>query len=186
MGYIMSMEGPAEPPTVLPHATVTSKLLVTWAIDDSEVLISDSPHTIIGALSFDDPGIPIAEMANLRRTLRLSDDFEFKWNSKIRDPQQREIVSSVFLRILTQSVGLVTIVEGRDKQRAAQLLVRQICDFHDSATIPLLIFDENIVIDKRRFRRHLLDSDDERVRSALFVDTRSDLNDLVQCADLFA
>lgn len=157
-----------------------------WAVDDSELMIEGKPHTLLGAVSFHRPWAVLQGMHDLRRYLKLPDDFEFKWNSKIDSPEARKVVSDTFLRILSPSVGVLTVAEGRDHQKAAELLARQIVDFQEPNMVPMVLMDTGILKKPVAFRQFLNRSSDEQLRFLQFATVNSSLNDLVQCADLFA
>ncbi len=159
---------------------------VLWAVDDSELTIEGKAHTLLGAVSFSHPWPVCNGMAELRNHLNLPDDFEFKWNSRIARPADREKVSEMFLRILARSVGVVTVVEGRDHQKGAELLAQQIADFQQPRTASLALMDNGIVKKPFEFRRFLNQSTDDNLRYFQFASVDSSLNDLIQCADIFA
>lgn len=75
---------------------MTDSTFFTWAIDDSDVLISEIPHTLLAAVSFADPLRTVRAMAELRRDLNLPANFEFKWNGRLDDAHSRHKVSEGF------------------------------------------------------------------------------------------
>jgi hypothetical protein len=158
---------------------------IVFAVDDSEVIINDVRHTILAAVSFNDPTAAVDRMAALRETLGVAPDFEFKWNQRVGDATNRHTISDAFQGILSESIGLLTIAEGTDRQQAAELLTAQIADLIDGSILPFVIFDEGIVRDEVSFRRHLL-AGSSTLRRTQVSSARSFANDLVQCADLFA
>jgi hypothetical protein len=157
-----------------------------FAVDDSEVEIRGVRHTILAAIGFNDPTTAIDEMGRLRADLGVAADFEFKWNRQFENPDHRRVVSDGFQNILAESIGLVTITEGTDRQHAAELLAVQIADLVEEPVLPIVIFDEGIIRDAAAFRRFLLEARNDAIRRLQVATARSFANDLVQCADLFA
>ena len=157
-----------------------------FAVDDSEVMIDHSRHTILAALSFREPAEAVDRMAKLRAELALEPDFEFKWNQQGLARDQRDRVADEMRQILCDSFGLLVVSEGTDRQKAAELLAVQIGDLIDGEIVPFVIFDEGIIRDQRSFRRFLTTSGDSSLQRMQFSSARSFAHDLVQCADVFA
>jgi|ERR1051325_1112121 hypothetical protein len=157
-----------------------------FAVDDSEVLISGMPHTLLAALSFDEPAKIVDKLAELRANLDLGMEFEFKWNQRGLASDVRAKIAVELRAALWNSFGLLTIVEGQDRQRAAGYLAEQIADLVEGDVVPFVTFDENIVRDHRAFRSFLLESGRQPMQRMQFSTARSFAHDLVQCADVFA
>ena len=156
------------------------------AVDDSEVEIRGVRHTILAAVGFKDPVTAIDEIGHLRASLGVAADFEFKWNRRFDDPAHRRIVSDGFQKILSESIGLVMITEGTDRQDAAEHLAVQIADLVEDPVLAVVVFDEGIIRDATGFRRFLLGAGSDTLRRIQVATARSLANDLVQCTDLFA
>lgn len=159
---------------------------VTFAVDDSEVMIKGSRHLLLAAVAFHEPTSAVDAMARLRREVNVADDFEFKWNQKELPADAREKVADELRQVIGGAFGVVTLIEGTDRQRAAELLCEQIGELIEGDVLLSVVFDEAILRDERSFRRYLLASQQDAVRRIQFSVARSFAHDLVQCADLFA
>jgi hypothetical protein len=157
-----------------------------FAVDDSEVMIGGSRHLLLAAISFHEPASSVDAMRRLRREVNVSPDFEFKWNQQELSAEAREKIADELRQVVGGAFGVVTLVEGTDRQRAAELLCEQIADLIEGDVVPCIVFDEAIIRDERRFRQYLVASPRDAVRRTQFSVARSFAHDLVQCADLFA
>jgi hypothetical protein len=95
--------------------------------------------------------------------------------------------------LLHESIPLIVINEGRDKQQAAERSTAQIVDFirlHPYALAQgecvKLMFDEGIIENEIRYQQTLRDSTEPSIASAKFVSVRSHENAVIQLADVLA
>src|SRR5690349_17210214 len=103
---------------------------MVFGIDDSDIEIDGSPHTIIAALGVRTPQLLESAIAKLKGEFGVGPTDEIKWNGMAPIPQRaREGLSQELMILLRESVPLVTINEGRDKKFAAERTVEQIAEF---------------------------------------------------------
>lgn len=133
-----------------------------FGIDDSEIDIEGRPHTLLAAIGVRNPEALESTLAVLKRDFGLNATDEVKWNGMPPLAQKaREELSQELMALLHDSVPLVAITEGRDKNQAAQASARQIADFLAASSFPAsreiihLLFDESIIDDPIEFKRHL-------------------------------
>ena len=90
---------------------------MVFGIDDSEILIAGRVHTILASIGVNKPSEFSDALSKLKSDFGLNDTDEVKWNGMKAVPQRkREELSQELMILLQESVPLITIVEGRDKQ----------------------------------------------------------------------
>lgn len=162
---------------------------MVFGIDDSEIEICGSPHTILAAVG-------IEEVAELERALSLvkaqfglSPRDEVKWNGMKPVPQHaREALSQELLVLLHQSTPLVNITEGRNKDVAAQNLAVQIADCMTASGSRKhieFVFDQSIISSISAFKG-FLESLPFPVSLAPVTCAHSHESAVIQLADVFA
>jgi len=104
----------------------------------------------------------------------------------------REELSQELMVLLHDSVPLVAITEGRDKNQAAQESARQIADFLAASSSSAshetihLLFDESIIDDPIEFTRHLRTLAPSPISVAEVESVHSHEHALIQIADVLA
>jgi hypothetical protein len=164
---------------------------LTFYVDDSVINIEGKPHTVLGGVSFRHLTSVALQIANLKKEVGLGVLEEIKWNTKGLSRESRYAISDGIMNIIAYGVGsraVITILEGFDKDRAAELLVTQMQDFCAGEQIPAFMaeFDENIVASQQRFGEFLRTG----LRTAAppcigFHSTTSTHNPLLQVCDIF-
>lgn len=165
-----------------------------FAVDDSEILIGERPHTILAAISFERPDETRTQIRRIKAQFGLSSDEEIKWNSpRLQNQQQREAMSEELLSVLSSSKFVATINEGTDRQAALTHLTVQIDDFlqFNSKYIPepsaiQLFCDNGIISNQSVLNQFLLQMNRPRLRLLDFRSVSSKSDELVQCADVCA
>jgi len=164
-----------------------------FAIDESEIQIEERSHTILGAIGVQDLSALGSALNKLKREFGLTPVDEVKWNGMKPMPQQsREALSQELMTVLHESVPLVVISEGRNKQVAAERLAVQITDFAGRPRSPLaaepmeLIFDEEILDDEPRYLHYLHSLAPSPVASASVASVHSHESAAIQLADVLA
>jgi hypothetical protein len=122
-----------------------------FAVDDSEVEIEGRTEAV---------GL---EMNRLKSQFGLLPTDEIKWNGMKEIPRKRrEELSDELISLLSNSVPLAVICEGRDKQNCAKRLMEQIADcFQDNPHLVTdqnsiqFIFDEGIIDDPKELQKLL-------------------------------
>jgi Protein of unknown function (DUF3800) len=165
-----------------------------FAVDDSEIEIEGRPHTILSAVGFKNPEVVESELNQLKMQFGLLSTDEIKWNGMKEIPRKgREELSEELISLLSNSVPLAVICEGRDKQNCAQHLIEQIADcLRDNPhlvtsqhTIQFL-FDEGIITYPQEFQRFLSDHPNELLNQGSLSSIDSKLSPAVQLADVYA
>jgi hypothetical protein len=165
-----------------------------FAIDDSEIEIEGRPHTILATIGVENPPAISSALSALKTQFGLSDSDEVKWNGmKPMSAKAREALSQELMVLLHDSIPLVSITEGRDKQEAARNLATQISDYYlhngNGQTEPAagleLMFDESILSDTTLFRE-FLETLCEPLRSAIVTSVHSHEHAVIQLADILA
>lgn len=169
-----------------PVVRITGVPHVLFAVDDSDVEIAGASHTLLCGVSLRDAAAVVERLRSLRHELELPADFEFKWNRRVGSPETRDAMAQAFRLVAWDALTVVTIMEGRDRQRAAMLLAEQLADLIEGSIMPIVVFDEGIISDEAEFRRALVTSLREPLRLMQVSSARSLANDFVQCADVFA
>ena len=164
-----------------------------FAIDDSDIQIEERPHTILAALGVRDSAAVESALDALKSQFGLLPTDEVKWNGMKPMPQQsREALSQELMTLLHESVPLVVISEGRNKQVAAERLAAQIADFAGKprsqlAAEPLeLIFDKGILDSELGYLQYLHTLAPSPVASASVATVHSHESAAIQLADVLA
>jgi len=167
--------------------------MMLFTIDDSEIQIEERPHTILAAIGVRDPAAVESALDKLKLQFGLLPADEVKWNGMKPMPQQsREALSQELMTLLHESVSLVIISEGRNKQVAAERLAVQIADFagrprSQLAAEPVeLIFDEEILDSELRYLQYVHTLAPSPVASANVATVHSHESAAIQLADVLA
>jgi len=132
-------------------------------------------------------------LAMLKHDFGLKASDEVKWNGMPPLPQKaREELSQELMVLLHDSVPLVVISEGCDKNRAAQASARQIADYF--AACPSLaghealdlLFDESIIDEPIEFKQYLRALSPSRIATAEVKSVHSHEHAVIQIADVLA
>jgi len=166
---------------------------VIFGIDDPEINIEGCPHTLLAAMGAHNPETLESALAVLKRDFGLNATEEVKWNGMPPLAQKaREELSQELMVLLHDSVPLVAITEGRDKNQAAQESARQIADFLAASSSSAshetihLLFDESIIDDPIEFTRHLRTLAPSPISVAEVESVHSHEHALIQIADVLA
>lgn len=165
-----------------------------FAIDDSEIQIEERPHTILAALGVQSLSVLEPALNTVKQQFGLLPTDEVKWNGMKSMPQlAREALSQELMTLLRQSVPLILISEGRNKQIAAEQVAVQIADFVGRPQSEVrvegpveLTFDEGIVDDELRHSEHLQTLSPSPVASASVTSVCSHRSPAIQLADVLA
>lgn len=166
---------------------------MVFGIDDSEILIAGRVHTILASIGVNKPSEVSDALSKLKSDFGLNDTDEVKWNGMKAVPQRkREELSQELMILLQESVPLITIVEGRDKQFAAEQLALQIKDclraqpYHLGASEAIeFVFDESILGSGSDYGAFLKASGSPLDTVSVTI-VRSYENPYVQLADILA
>lgn len=156
--------------------------------DESWIDIEGKRHLIMGAIAPYDPEWLSFQMLKLKMGLGLAPSYEVKWNMK-RDlgTETRIAVTTGVGEILNLGCdGLVSLVEGADKNHAANLLCEQIQDYCAESAFPAyaLYYDEGMIPDHERLSR-LLQADRNRPSCGGLHSVVSASEQITQCCDIF-
>ena len=155
-------------------------------IDESWIDIEDKKHLIIGGLVTREPGHLAYEVKSLKSKLGLKPFDEIKWNSAQYTEEERNRLSDGMIRIIRECTGLISIVEGTDKQKAIEFFAQQIIDYCTKNEIAdyLLALDQGLIPKKAdKLREFVTRSQPPACIGLNIVDSRYDQN--IQCADVF-
>jgi hypothetical protein len=187
------------PDTFLSFATMLFKVPLiprNWVIeaesqpvfffaDESWIEIEGKKHLVLGALGTSRPGPMANAVAQLKKDLGLEPFDEIKWNSNRYAEPLRHSIGNGILRLIPGSVGVITIVEGQDKQKAAELLASQIGDCCEYYHIPSYIvnFDHGLINSQREFADFLIRRKHPPCLGLQVLD--SSFDQLIQCTNIF-
>jgi hypothetical protein len=165
-----------------------------FAVDDSEVEIEGRVHTILSAVGFANPEAVGLEMNRLKSQFGLLPTDEIKWNGMKEIPRKRrEELSEELISLLSDSIPLAVICEGRDKQNCAKHLMEQIADcFQDSPRLLTdqhtvqFLFDEGIITNPEELQQFLSDHPNKVLNEGSISSIDSKLSPAVQLADVYA
>jgi len=158
---------------------------VFFYADESWIEIEGKKHLVLGALATSRPGPMANEVAKLKRDLGLQPFDEIKWNSGKYSETLRHGISNGILQLIPGSMGVISIVEGQDKQRAAELLATQIGDCCEYYNIPgyILNLDQGLINRQKEFTDFLGQRKRPLCLGLHVLDSSCD--QLIQCTDIF-
>lgn len=154
-------------------------------VDESWIDIEDKKHLMIGGLVTREPGHLAREVVSLKSKLRLKPFDEIKWNSAQYTQEERNRVSDGMIRIVGECTGLISIVEGTDKQKAIEFFAEQVIDYCTKNAIAdyLLALDQGLIAKPDKLREFVTRSQSPACIGVNILDSRYDQN--IQCADVF-
>jgi hypothetical protein len=165
-----------------------------FGIDDSEVEINGCHHSILAAIGVKELFAVESAFNKLKGQFGLTPSDEVKWNGmKPLSQPVREALSQELMILLHESVPLIIIKEGRNKQLAAEDIGSQIADFLKRHPYVLgaeetveLIFDEGIVADDSAYSEYLHSLSPSPIALGTFASAHSHESALIQLADVLA
>ena len=164
------------------------------AVDDSEIVIEDRPHTILAGVIFEQPDETKLQIQTIKARFGLRSDEEIKWNgARLENQQQREAMSEDLLGVLSRLKYLATVSEGANRQKALEHLTIQLDDFlqerskyNPEPTAIGLACDNGIIQSPTAYERFLRQSKSSRFALMDFESVNSQSSELIQCADICA
>lgn len=165
----------------------TSQQVAYFFIDETWLEIEGKRHIMVGALTPFSPAQVAVEMVKVKNELGFAALDEVKMNTKGLTRDLKIKLTDGVLSILWSCTGFVSIIEGNDKQKAAEMVATQLFDYCSQRNIPayVLYFDNDLVPQKRIFERF--------VKSNLVTGSNcigiqhldSSGEQLIQCCDVF-
>lgn len=154
-------------------------------VDESWIDIEDKKHLMIGGLVTKEPGHLAREVTSLKSDLGLKPFDEIKLNYGKYTEDERNRLSDGMIRIVRDCTGLISIVEGTDRQRAIEFFADQVIDFCAKNDIPdyILALDQGLVPKADRLREFVARSQPPICIGLNILDSRYDQT--IQCADVF-
>ena len=116
-------------------------------VDESWIEIEGKKHLMLGAMITEHPGRVASKVVRLKEALGLDVFDEIKWNSDRFTEIQRNKLSDGMIHIVRRCIGLISIIEGQDKQEASELITVQANDYSIAHGIPsyFLCFDNDLI-----------------------------------------
>lgn len=154
-------------------------------IDESWIDIENKKHLIIGGLITREPGHLAEKVWHLKSELGLKPFDEIKWNSAHYTEEERNRLSDGMIRIIGECTGLISVVEGTDKQTAIEFFAGQVIDYcmKQEITNYLLAVDQGLIPRADRLREFITRPQPPACIGLNILDSRLDQN--IQCTDVF-
>jgi hypothetical protein len=154
-------------------------------VDESWIEIEGKKHLIIGGLVTREPGHLSRQLISLKSDLGLKPFDEIKWNSAKYSEEERNRLSEGMICIVRQCTGLISIVEGIDRQRAIGLFAGQVIDYCAEGNSPdyVLALDQGLIPKADKLCEFLSQSQAPTCIGLNFLDSRYDQG--IQCTDVF-
>lgn len=156
-------------------------------VDETWLEIEGKKHIMVGALTPNSPAEAALEMIKVKGDLGFAPLDEVKMNTRGLTRDLKIKLTDGVLSILWGCIGFISIVEGENKQKAAEMVATQIFDYCTQSNIQayVLYFDKDLVPRGRIF--------EEYVRTQLVGDSicigiqhlDSSSEQLIQCCDVF-
>lgn len=154
-------------------------------IDESWIDIEDKKHLMIGGLVTREPGNLASEVMSLKSKLGLAPFDEIKWNSAQYTEEARNRLSEGMISIIRNTTGMISIVEGADKQKAMEFFAEQVIDYCTKNDIAnyILALDQGLIQKADKLGEFVTHSHHPACIGLNILDSRYDQN--IQCADVF-
>lgn len=154
-------------------------------VDESWINIEDKKHLVIGGLITREPGPLARRVVSLKSQLGLKPFDEIKWNSDKYTEEERHCLSEGMIRILGEYTGLISIVEGNDKQKATECFAEQVIDYCTKNEVAdyVLVLDYDLIPSADKLGDFLTRPQPPTCIGLNILDSRHDQN--IQCADVF-
>lgn len=168
---------------------IKSDKRIAWIYaDESEIEIEGKPHLIIGAIHPRDPGDLALRVFELKEKLGFRPFDEVKWNmkkTKATKEQRYALSNGILSTLMWGCTGLISIVEGRDRQRAVEYLALQICDYLKGTDAYILNLDEGLLPNPDAFIKASERDADMSPRCIGIQNIDSSKDQVLQACDIF-
>lgn len=152
-------------------------------VDETTLEIEGKKHFLIVAITFDDPQSKTTEIIKIKKALGIALSQEVKWNQQSLPAQVRYKLSDGMLSAVSDSTVLVSIIEGNDKEKACEFIVRQIADYSER---PFSVYlDRNLCPNVKKLWDFSV-SLPGPAQCVSLQEVESSREQLVQCVDVFA
>jgi hypothetical protein len=154
-------------------------------VDETFLEIEGKSHILLAAISFGEPQVAVARMLKVREDFNVPLSVEIKWNQQSLPPDLRYQISDRMLyAVAASSEGLISICEGSDKQKAAEMLLQQIAE-HSHSPFSLYL-DRDLCPDVRELWEYAQSNLVQPAACVTLQETESCRDQLMQCVDVFA
>jgi len=103
---------------------------ISFFVDETFLQIENKPHVLLACLGFRSPIKAAIEVIEAKGQADLNPDYELKWGKRdVQGKARDELTKTLFEVVGSAATAFIVLVEGSDKQEAAEILVRQILDF---------------------------------------------------------
>jgi hypothetical protein len=158
--------------------------------DESLIEIEGKRHLVLGAIATRDPGKIAQAITSAKAKVGLKPLNEIKWNMKGLSEAQRISLSSDIIEVISRTgipIGVITILEGTDKQLAATMLTNQIIDCCTDIKIPTFILNVDVDLAPRMndLEEMLCNLPADKSQCLGFQSLRSRSDQMIQCCDIF-
>jgi len=154
-------------------------------VDETSLEIEGKPHVLVAAISFSEPQVAVARILKVREDFKIPLSVEIKWNQQELPADLRYQISDRMLYAAAATAGgLVSLCEGNDKQKAAEMMLRQIADHSRSPFC--LYLDVNLCPDIKKLWQYAQSNLVGPGICATLQETESSRDQLMQCVDVFA
>jgi len=154
-------------------------------VDETWIEIEGKKHIMLGAISTENPGHLAHEVSRLKSSIGLKPFDEIKWNSANFNQGQRNRLSEGIIRLIRDCTGLISIVEGSDRQKASELFADQVIDYCSANEFPayFLALDHGLIPKPDKLAEFVSRSHAPTCIGLSTLDSRYD--QVIQCADVF-
>ena len=165
-----------------------SRKIKFFYADESWIDIEGKRHLIMGAIAPYDPESLSFQMLKLKTDVGLAPLYEVKWNMKgdLGTETRIALTNGVADILHLECDGVISLVEGTDKNLAAKLLCEQVHDYCTEEGFPAfaIYYDEGMIPDQERLRQ-LLEAEKDGPVCAGLQSVVSSSEQIIQCCDVF-
>ena len=156
-------------------------------VDETLLKIEGKKHVIVGALTPTSPAEASLEMVKVKAELGFAPLDEVKMNTRGLTRDLKIKLTDGVLGILGGCTAFISIVEGEDKQIAAEVLALQVLDYcnQNNKKAYFLYFDKDLVPRPREFENYVRRRLTDGANCIGIQHLNSSGEQLVQCCDVF-
>ncbi len=165
----------------------TTEQVAYFYVDETWLEIEGKKHIMVGALTPNSPAEAALEMIKVKADLGFAPLDEVKMNTSGLTRDLKIKLTDGVLSVLWGCTGFISVVEGEDKQKAAEMVASQIFDYCTRSNIQayVLYFDKDLVPRCRGFEEYVRT---QLIRGSICIGIQhmdSSGEQLIQCCDVF-
>lgn len=156
-------------------------------IDETLLEIENKKHVIVCAISPHNPSDAAMEMVKVKKSLGFSSLDEVKMNTGGLTRELKVKLTDGVIGIMSDCTAFISIIEGEDKQKAAEMIALQVFDYCNQSNIEgySFYFDKDLVPKPRDFEQFVRTELVGEAECIGIQHLNSTGEQMIQCCDVF-